>query len=114
MTGDYPAHGTCNGCQMEAREAWPKGETAMRCMSRDAGWKYGAVIGFLLGGYEDYPVYTPAWCPRQSGNVPFRFPGKQESYISTSPLFLSQTQVELASGEYEEAETVLTRGNRYE
>lgn len=114
MTRDYPARGTCNRCRMGIREEWGRGKTVIRCGNQDAGWKYGAVIGFLLGGYEDYPVYTPAWCPRQSGHVPFRFPGKQESYISTSPLFLSKTQVGIASGEYEEAETVLTRGNRYE
>lgn len=104
MTGDYPAHGTCNGCQMEAREAWPKGETAMRCMSRDAGWKCGAVIGFLLGGYEDYPVYTPAWCPRQSvrtgafhsvsavnAETPYPFPRSSLSSETASLGFVGET-----------------------
>lgn len=114
MTGDYPAHGTCNRCRMGIREEWVRKKTVIRCGDKEAGWKYGAVVGILPEGHEDYPVYTPAWCPRQSGHVPFHFHGKQESYISTSPLFLSQTQVELASGEYEEVETVLTRGNRYE
>lgn len=65
MTRDYPALGICNGCRMATTEAWPKRRRALRCMNRDAGQKRGAVIGFLPAGYEDYPVYTPAWCPER-------------------------------------------------
>lgn len=65
MTSDYPALGICNGCKMAATEEWQKGRHALRCMSRDAGWKYGVVVGFLPAGYGDYPVYTPAWCPER-------------------------------------------------
>lgn len=104
MTGDYPAHGTCNRCRMGIREEWVRKKTVIRCGDKEAGWKYGAVVGILPEGHEDYPVYTPAWCPRQSvrtgafhsvsavnAETPYPFPRSSLSSETASLGFVGET-----------------------
>ena len=58
---------SCNGCGDLGLEAWPRGATAARCMSRlppvGTIQHYGRTMQVFNMG-EVGTIQTPAWCPK--------------------------------------------------